>query len=235
MPFQPGWRAAVLVGAYDLTDDLTGYGTDHSRMLDDVTTLGHQDKVWLPTLGEGGISLPGIYNPAVNRNDAVFHNADGSPLLVTGGPAGLLTIGERVDMIRGYINDSERSSTPARAVRISAGMVASDAKYGGVLLQPNVSRTTGANYASVHNLASSAFGAVAFLHVVAFTGTTATVKVQHSTNDSAWSDLITFTAATGITSEKASVAGTINRYSRVNLAGTFSSITFAVGFARLLQ
>jgi hypothetical protein len=224
-----------MVGAYDLTDDLTGYGAGHSRMLDDVTTLGHQDKVWLPTLGEGELSLPGIWNNAANRNDVVFHNADGSPLLVTGGPAGLLTIGERVDMIQGYLNDSDRSSTPAKAVRLTTGMVASDAKYGGVLLHPNVARTTGANFTSVDNAASSAFGAVGFLHVVAFTGTTATVKIQHSTDNSAFSDLITFAAATGITSEKKTVAGTINRYARVNLAGTFSSITFVVGFARLLQ
>lgn len=93
--------------------------------------------------------------------------------------------------------------------------------------------TSGSNSTSLDNSAGTTAGASAYLHAPAFTGTTITVKVQHSTNNSSWSDLITFTAVTGArTSERKAVTGTINRYVRTLWSGTFTSATFAVAFSR---
>ena len=75
-------------------------------------------------------------------------------------------------------------------------------------------------------------GATGFLHVTQFSGTNATVTIQDSANDSTFGTLVAFTAATGLTSEKVTVAGTVERYVRINLAGTFTTITFVVSFAR---
>lgn len=89
------------------------------------------------------------------------------------------------------------------------------------------------NEASVDQDASSSNGAVANLHVTAFTGTDAVIKIQDSANDADWADLITFTTVDGVTSERATVAGSVDRYVRAIVAsGTFSSVTFAVSFAR---
>src|SRR4030095_11126959 len=81
----------------------------------------------------------------------------------------------------------------------------------------------------------SSLGAVAHLHVLAFTGTTATIKIQHSTDNSTWVDLITFTAVTAAGKQRATVntGVTINRFVRAIVsAGTFTSMTFLLAFGR---
>jgi hypothetical protein len=98
------------------------------------------------------------------------------------------------------------------------------------LLHPLGAETGAGSGTSVDNAASSANGGRGNLHVTAATGS-GTVKVQHSTDNAVWADLVTFTAATGATSETKEVTGTVNRYLRANHApGT--SITYVLGFAR---
>lgn len=102
----------------------------------------------------------------------------------------------------------------------------------GVLLHPSGAETGTGTGASVDNAASSANGGRGNLHVIAVSGTW-TLKVQHSTDDSVWADLVTFTSATSIFGETKEVAGTVNRYLRAtwteDVPGT---ITFVLGFAR---
>jgi hypothetical protein len=106
-------------------------------------------------------------------------------------------------------------------------------RVAGVLLQPLEAETTTFDGTSVDNTASSAFGGAAHLHVTAFTGTSGVCKVQSSTNDTDWSDLITFTTVSGVTSERTSVTGTVPRYLRFAITtDSFTSMTVACAFAR---
>lgn len=94
---------------------------------------------------------------------------------------------------------------------------------------------TGIDFGAV----SSLFGWSAYLHVFAFTGTSVTVKVQDSADNATYADLsgATFTAATGVTSERitsASATATVRRYVRAITTGTFSNAVFAVNFVRYL-
>lgn len=85
--------------------------------------------------------------------------------------------------------------------------------------------------------ASSANGGAGYLHVSAFSGLTSiAVKIQHATTaGGSYSDLVTFTTATGTTSEQIVVATgtTVNRYLRCSftVVGT-GSATFTTSFAR---
>lgn len=79
------------------------------------------------------------------------------------------------------------------------------------------------------------FGLQAYLHVFSFTGTSATVAIQDSTDNGsgdAFANITgaVFSAATGITSERIQTGRTqqVDRYLRVNVTGTFSALTFAV-------
>ena len=85
----------------------------------------------------------------------------------------------------------------------------------------------------------SAFGAQAYLQVTSFTGTSVTVTVKDSADNSS------FTAVTGLTFPAATAApntqrlataatATIRRYLQVDTTGTFSSATFAVVLNRNL-
>lgn len=83
--------------------------------------------------------------------------------------------------------------------------------------------------------AATTFGAQAYLHVFAFTGTSVTVTLQDSADNATFAAIaspMNFTAATGITSERIAVTGTIRRYVRAITTGTFSNAVFAVQFTR---
>lgn len=83
--------------------------------------------------------------------------------------------------------------------------------------------------------ASSAFGAQAYLHVFAFTGTSVTVTLQDSADNSTFAAIaspMAFTAATGATFQRIAVTGTIRRYVRAITTGTFSNAVFVVNFVR---
>lgn len=96
--------------------------------------------------------------------------------------------------------------------------------------------TTATNGTAYDAGASTAFGWQAYLHVFAVTGTSVTVKIQDSADNSTFADLTggTFAAATGATWQRlAGAAGsTVRRYVRVITTGTFTVGTFAVNFVR---
>lgn len=75
----------------------------------------------------------------------------------------------------------------------------------------------------------TAFGAQAYLQVSQFTGTSVTVTVQHSPDNSTWSTLAAFTAVTAApAAQRVTAAGTVGRYLRVISTGTFTAASFAV-------
>ncbi|HEX3781716.1 MAG TPA: hypothetical protein VHX38_18795 [Pseudonocardiaceae bacterium] len=76
-------------------------------------------------------------------------------------------------------------------------------------------------------------GAQAYLHVTAFTGTSVDVAVQHSADNSTWSNLIDFGSIAAVGAQRLTATGTVNRYLRaITGTGTFTSITFAVNCCR---
>ena len=101
--------------------------------------------------------------------------------------------------------------------------------------------TTATNGASHDNAAATANGLAAYLHVFAFSGTSVTVAVQQSSDDGGgdpYAAILTFTAATGVTSEAirtASLTTAVERYLRVVTTGTFSNAVFAVGASRYIN
>jgi hypothetical protein len=87
--------------------------------------------------------------------------------------------------------------------------------------------------------AATDYGAQAYLQVTAFDGTDVTVKVQHSADNSTWTDLITFvqtTAAPQTDRETVTNTATVDRYLRAVTVttGGFTSVTFAVAINRNL-
>jgi hypothetical protein len=97
--------------------------------------------------------------------------------------------------------------------------------------------TAATNGTTVDDTAGTSFGAQAYLQVTAFTGTDVTVKVQHSTDGSTWTDLVAFTPTTAAhIGQRATVSNStsVNRYVRAATVttGGFTSVTFAVAFMR---
>jgi hypothetical protein len=105
----------------------------------------------------------------------------------------------------------------------------------GVILQPHQQQTVDWTNTSVDNGASSAAGGVGFLEVSQLAGLTGFVGViEHSTDNSAWSTLISFANVTAApAAQRVEVAGTVNRYLRFrgDVTGT-GTVTVFAGFAR---
>lgn len=83
--------------------------------------------------------------------------------------------------------------------------------------------------------AASTFGGQFYLHVMAFTGTSVTVTVQDSADNSSFAAIaspVVFTAATGATFQRIAITGTVRRYLRAITTGTFSNAVFAVNACR---
>jgi hypothetical protein len=96
--------------------------------------------------------------------------------------------------------------------------------------------TTATNGTALDNAASTAFGLQAYLQVFAVTGTSVTVKLQDSPDNSVWTDVVggAFAAATTVASQRIATASglTVARYLRVVTTGTFSNAQFAVAICR---
>jgi len=239
MAFVHGKDAKVLIAQYDLSADLTGYNWGKGRQLPDVTTMGNDDKVFLAGTSEGKITVQGVFNGATDRSDeeitTLYQN--GTETVISASPQTFSAIGDRVHMVNGFVENYQPRSSVNDAVRFSSGMQASATVSGGVVLHHNNQESGTGNFASVDagaGHAPSTVGATAFVHVTEFNGTDATITIEDSANDSTWGSLVAFTQVTAVGAEKVTVAGNVERYTRIALTGTFTTITFVVSFARHL-
>lgn len=247
--FIHGKGAKVLLDAYDLSEYFNS--ADVSQTIDtaETTGFGSSSKSYIVGLRDQTLSLAGMYSQDAGGSDATLSGILGAattPLVTVAYSAG--TIGNRCVLGRAHETSYSISNPVADVSSVTADFTAStDAVANqtlglasGVMLTAGTSIAFGSlgNLASVDNTGSSANGGMATLHVTAnsISGGATTIKVQHSTDNSTWADLITFSAvsASTVTSQLTAVSGTVNRYLRAtaSTAGSSGSITFHVGFAR---
>ena len=237
MAFIHGKDTVVLLGK----DNVTTYFSEHTASVEvdmhDTTVYGKSAKTYLPGLIDGTVSLSGLWDGAASAIDSILAALVGAAASVfTAGPAGT-TIGNRAELASLLETSYEIDDSVSEVVGISVEGQADDRVETGIFLHNLTAETATGNAASQDNGGASSNGGVAHLHLTAVTGTspTNTVLVEHSTNGSSWSTLVTFTALAGTTiSERKTVTGTVNRYLRASwtIAGTTPSYTFAVAFAR---
>lgn len=237
MAFVHSKSSRVLMNERHLSGAISGYSVSHQRANSEATSLLDEGAKFIPGLLNGSLTVNGMFESGAANIDATVRATIGvnDGLLVTVLPDGF-TIGKPaffcVAETTGYTVDAAVADTVTIAVE---GQPENGVDWG-VSQHAHGSETATGNSASVDNSASSAGGGVAVLHVTAASGTTPTldVKIQHSADDSVWADLITFTQATAATSERKTVTGTVNRYTREvhTLGGTSPSFTYAVAFAR---
>lgn len=94
--------------------------------------------------------------------------------------------------------------------------------------------TAATNGATLDTLVSKSFGAQCYLHVTSFTGTSATVIIEDSTNGSTWATLATFAVVSspGFQRIATPLTEVVDRYVRVKTTGTFTNCKFAVNFVK---
>lgn len=232
MAFVHGKDTVILGGSVALTGDLNQVQPSFQRQAVDVTTFGNNDRVYVAGVGGHTLSLGGLFNASLSDPEWNTQLSGQVTKVMTVGVGGT-TIGNRGYLHQGHLTGHAVRSSNDDAVRLNVSMQGTGAVGDGVFLHALGAETSTGAFSSVDEAASSANGGIGHLHVTAFTGTDVTIKIQDSADDAAWADLITFSSVTGVTSERATVTGTIDRYVRANItAGTFTTVTFAVAFAR---
>lgn len=238
MAFVHGKSGAVLVNDALVSADITSWTVTHERETSDVTGVGNDGFKGLPGLMEGKMELEGLFNSTADRLQNVIDTTVGvdNDLLVSVWPEGA-TIGAPALFAACDTESYEVESSVKDAVTLNFEGAAHGMVDFGVVLFNNAAVTADTNHASVDNLAATTNGAAAILHVTSVSASDSiVVKVQHSTDNSVWADLITFTSAAAQTKELKEVAfgTTVNRYVRAtsDVTGTGVSITYGLSFAR---
>ena len=245
MTFVHGSSTIVLANEKAVSSEVSGWTATHARAVSEVTTVGQTagsaGARFIPGLMSGTIAVRG---PQDNDETAgltkEITDAIGvdNVLLLTCLPDGT-AIGKPAFFAVGDPTDWNIDAAVADAVGYTLSAQADESVEMGYVIHALGAETADGNGTAVDRGASpitpTTHGAVVAMHVTAYSGlTSAAIKVQHSTDNSVWADLVAFTSVTAIGWERKSVADgtTVNRYLRVvtDVTGT-GSVTFLVSAA----
>lgn len=234
MTKQSGLGDRLLVAGVDLSGDTSSVETGGGPALLDVTGIDVSGHERIGGQRDGRIKWGAWLNPtrahpvlsALPRTNVPVTYLRGTGL---GAPAACTT-GKQPD----YVGKRGTDGSYTIDVEVQAD------GYGlewGVQLTPGI-RTDSAPTAgaTLDQAAGTAYGAQAWLQVLAVTGTSVTVSVEDSADGATWAPVtgLTFTAATGPGGQRAATANTatIRRYVRATTAGTFTAAQVCVVLAR---
>jgi len=236
--FRHGKKTAVLFGNYNLSSYLNEASMSSSSETSETTAFGNDAKTYITSLQDATVSLSGMFEGEVNDTTLNSALTNESSTIVTICTTGLVA-GEPCFFGVSRSNSYEISSPVADVVTVTSDLQLDGGINAGKIIVGGASVAAGAtvNSSSNDNSASSANGLVANLHVTDNTGNgSTTIKLQHSSDNSTFADLITFTVVSAGTelSEQKSVSGTINRYLRGRAVDTGSSgaITYSLAISR---
>lgn len=242
MAFVHGKGAVVLMDKYDLSAYHNDVGWTQEVDAAETTAFGATDKAYIVGLGDGKVSASGLLDTTATIGGDVAYAAlmkkAVNPVLLTSPVA--LALGGVALMAQSVATSYEINGKVDGVVETKAEFQVDDGVDHGIVLAAakSVATATTTNETSQDGAASTANGGVGQVHVTANAHDAGTViKVQHSTDNSAWVDLVTFTtvATTVTTAERIEVAAgtTIRRYLRATstTSGT-GAVVYTVAFAR---
>lgn len=237
MPFASAQVSRLYVGLLQFSGYTRSYNlSDQTEMLD-VTVLTSTAKEFIPGVEMATLTVDMLLDNAATASSqfGILYTAKSTPQVVTLAPSGTARGAETWQVQSNELNFNT-SAAVADVVGVTAAFQSDGLVDAGVVLDPETAITIDTNGTSVDNTAATSNGGVAHLHVTAYSGLTSnSIIIEHSTNNSTWTTLATFTSVTGTGSERLVVAAgtTVNRYLRIrdDVTGTGSCTRF-VSFAR---
>lgn len=237
MSFVHGKKTRLFLHDANLSGYLNSASSSGERDTHDTTVFADDDRNYLGGLGDGTVSLSGLFD---GDTDAVHdllspHMTSDDPRAFTYAPAGL-AVGNKAFLAYLLQGTYEVPSEVAGLVQLNVeGQASGGVAYGTMLT--GLQQETSSGSASGHDGgASSSNGLIAHLHVVAASGTTPTldVKVQESPDGSTWADLVTFDQVSDVDGQRKTTSGSVDRHLRVTwtVGGTDPDFTFVVAVAR---
>lgn len=236
MSYTLGNTSRLFVNEVQVSSTIAGWTATHQRAGSEVTTMVDSGAKYVPGLMSGNLVLRGPQDSVDQSLHAEIEAAKGNDntFLATLCPYGT-AIGTFAITVLGDVSEHSIDVSVSDAVGFSMAAVADESVDMGFLVHALGAETADGNGTAVDRGASSVNGGIAAIHATAYTGlTSAAIKIQHSTDNSVWADLVSFTSLTAIGSERKSIAAgtTVNRYVRAvtDVTGT-GSVTFLVAFS----
>lgn len=238
--FRHGKLTEVMLADFVASPYLNSADTTRAIEVSDTSAFGTQDKTYIVGQNDGTMSLSGLFDGSPNAIDEFFNDL----VAVEGNyPASIfydggIKVGRAVRSAQVKQTSYDISSPLADVVSLSAELQCDGGIRQGFALTDNVAVSANTIYAGADWGAGGATtrGGLAFVHLPHNTrSATSSIKIQHSVDNAVWVDLATQPVASATTGHfVVPVAGTVNRYVRVNLtltAGT-GTINVVVAFAR---
>lgn len=236
--FRHGKKTAVLLNGTNMSPFLNEATTTTEIETAEVTTFGDQDKTYIVGLSDGTISTSGLFDSTAGAsNDVLTGLIADEDNTFTVLPSGVAA-GNPAVIANGQMTSYEVSSPVGDVISISAEVQADGGLLHGVALTGLVNTgSASAATTGINNGSSTANGGLFNLHVTANNRNgAATLKVQHSSDNVSYVDLVTFTAVSASTTvgESITSTGTVNQYLRTlsTLAGASGSVTYNISAAR---
>ena len=236
--FRHGMKTAVLLNGTNMSPFLNEATSTTEIETAETTTFSDNDRTYIVGLSDGTISTSGLFDSTAGASNAVL-----SGLIATEDntftvlPEGSVA-GSRAIIANGQMTSYEISSPVGDVIAISAEVQADGGLLNGVALTALISTgSASATTTGINNGGPTGNGSLCNLHVTENDRDgSATIKVQHSSDDVTYADLITFTgvSASATGGESITSTGTVNQYLRTlsTLAGASGSVTYQVSAAR---
>ena len=232
-----GVAGGFYVGGYDLSGDVGAVDNLSSpRATQDVTGIGQSamDRLLMP--GSGEIAFKSFFNDAALQEHVILGalpTTDTQVVYAKGQAIGdvcAMLVAKQIDY-----NPSRNSDGSLEFTITASSTSGVPLEWGVMLSAADDTHGSAGSSSSLDSGASSSAGAAAYLQVIDINSGTPTFKIEDSTNDSSWSDLVSFSAVANGNEpafERKTVSGTVNRYLRVTSTGTFSNAKFIIGIRR---
>jgi hypothetical protein len=239
MAKQNGLGDNFYVGGYNFSGDIASLESiSNSRATIGVTGIDKSAEERIHGIKDGGFDFTTHFNPAAAQAFQVLKTLPTADVVasyfrgtVLGSPA--------ASCVAKQINyDGNRADDGAMTFKGSVQGNGYGLEWGRQLTAgPRTDTTATSPATGIDTLAAASFGAQAYLHVFAFTGTSVTVTLQDSADNITFTAMGTpmvFAAATAIGTQRIAIANTstIKRYVRAITTGTFSNAVFAVNFVK---
>lgn len=237
MAKESGLGDGLAIGGFDVSGDTGSVNRIAGpRGVTEVTGIDKSAYERLLTHKDGGIDFTSWFNPTnahlglrpLPTTDTIVSYIHGS---LIGNPAASMTAKQ--------INyDGTRNQDASFSLGVNSVANGFGLEWGQLLTPRFVSNVTATNGASLdYGQVSTLFGLQAYLHVIAFTGTSCTLTIQDSADNVAFAPLTggAFSAVTAAPNfQRIATAGnqTVRRYLRISSAGTFSNIQFLINVVR---
>jgi len=236
MAFIPGNKGRIILGDFALSAYTQKIDATANVPMLDATVLTSGGEEFIPGVKMATISVQGLLDNVGSGQHTQIGGAVGTVAedAVSYAPTGF-ALGNPTLSCLAREGSYKVSSEPKSVVSWTLDMTADNLFEMGVSLADLAQVSSTTTGTGVDNAAGTTNGGAAYLHVTQYaTFTNVVFKVQHSTDNSSWSDLATFTTVTAVGSQQVIVApGTVNRYLRaVATVSGSGTITYAVAFAR---